>query len=52
VALDLGTGSFVRVRGSVKWRQRVGYRRFIVGMAFLDVTPNVARQLTKLGMTG
>jgi hypothetical protein len=52
VAIDLGDGACVRVRGSVKWRKRVGFRRFIVGMAFLDVTPNVARQLTELSLSG
>jgi hypothetical protein len=52
VTIEADDGRQVHVRASAKWRKRVGFRRFVVGLAFVDVSPDVARRLAKLGMNG
>src|SRR5262245_53896654 len=39
----------LRVSAVVVWHRRIGFRRHEMGLQFLDVTPEVARELTALG---
>lgn len=39
----------VRVAAEVVWTKRLGFRRHESGLRFLNVTPEIARELTALG---
>jgi len=47
----VGLGGEVTVKGRVAWVKRYGLFRKECGVQFLDVTPELARQITALGMT-
>lgn len=51
VAHLVGLGGEVNVRGRVAWVKRCGLFRKECGIQFMDVTPELARQITALGMT-
>ena len=40
----------VRLRAEVMWTRRQGLRKFEVGLKFVDIAPDVARQLTELSL--
>ena len=40
----------VNLKAQVMWIRRLGFRKFEVGLNFLDVPPDVARQLTRVSL--
>lgn len=47
----VGCGAQLAVRGDVAWIRRVGLFRRIVGIHFIDLTPEQTSQLRSLAMT-
>ena len=48
VQLELWTPSRrLELQGEVKWTKRLGFRRYMNGLAFGNITPEVAAQLTQ-----
>lgn len=39
----------INVRARVVWTKRVGFRKHVVGLEFVDLQPAVARQLASMG---
>ncbi len=46
----MGLQEPVRLRAAVMWSRRRGLRKFEVGLKFVDISPDVARQLTDLSL--
>jgi hypothetical protein len=42
----------VTVKARVAWAQKIGFRRHIVGLAFVEATPDEAQMITRLAMSG
>ena len=40
----------VTVRAEAVWCSRVGFRKYDVGLQFLDVTEDIKRELTAIGL--
>ncbi len=51
IAHIVGLGTEVKIKGRVVWVRRYGLFRKECGVQFVDVTPELARQVTALGMT-
>ena len=47
----VGCGTTLNVRGEVAWFRRIGLFRKIVGIHFIDLTPEQISQLTSMAMT-
>jgi hypothetical protein len=41
-----------KVKGRLAWSKRIGLFKHIIGVAFVDVTPEQGRMLTRLAMSG
>jgi len=51
VDVDLmGLQAPVRLRAEVMWTRRQGLRKYEVGLKFVDISPDVAKQLTELSL--
>ena len=44
-------GPNLNVQARVVWSKRIGFRRHVAGLAFIDPPPNMLRELAKLGTT-
>ena len=52
VELELhGCGLELRLKATIAWSTRLGFRRHEVGVKFVNLTPEQARQLTTMAMT-
>ncbi len=40
----------IKLRAKVMWKQRQGLRRYDVGLNFLDIPADVAKQLTEIAL--
>ncbi|MBI1369718.1 MAG: hypothetical protein GC162_13815 [Planctomycetes bacterium] len=51
VQLANPAGLAVTVKGVVAWRERMGFRKHLVGIEFTDTTPDINSQLSRIAMT-
>lgn len=45
------SGPHLELKALVIWSQRIGFRKHLTGLEFVDPPPDVTRQLTKIGTT-
>ena len=45
-------GPHLQVRARVVWSKRLGFRKHVAGLEFIDPPPNVARELANIGTNG
>jgi len=46
-----GLGSELTVKGRIVWSKRIGFFKHEAGVQFLDMTPELVRKVTTMGMT-
>ena len=51
VVLFNRNGPHLNVRVRVAWTKRIGFRKHVAGLEFIDPPPNMLRELAKLGTT-
>ena len=51
VVLFNRNGPHLNVRARVVWTKRIGFRKHVAGLEFIDPPHNMLRELTKLGTT-
>ncbi len=51
VTLFNRNGPHLEVRARVVWSKRLGFRKHVAGLEFIDSPPNMLRELAKLGTT-
>jgi hypothetical protein len=51
VVLFNRNGPHLNVRARVVWSKRIGFRKHVAGLEFIDPPHNMLRELTKLGTT-
>jgi hypothetical protein len=51
VTLFNRNGPHLHVRARVVWTKRLGFRKHVAGLEFIDPPPNMLRELAKIGTT-
>jgi hypothetical protein len=51
VVLFNRNGPDLQVQARVVWSRRIGFRKHVAGLEFLDPPPNTVRELAKIGTT-
>ena len=51
VVLFNRNGPHLTIRARVVWSKRLGFRKHVAGLEFIDPPPNMLRELAKLGTT-